>query len=167
MLDLQSPLETYLLARGHSVRAINTIEQRLFDNALTISQESKAIEDLETRFVPDEQKNVFASATLSELIYSHHERLETALKRERELLGEVQTAQAAGGGTSARKASPLLDAAVRNLLLCKELTLAERPDMRSAEKILAEMSALLDDLTADAHQAYGKPQGDSTVSKTK
>jgi hypothetical protein len=167
MLDLQSPLETYLLARGHSVRTINVIERRLFDNALTISQESKAVEDLQTRFVPDEQKNVFASAMLSELIYSHHERLETALKQERELLGEVQAAPATGRGASTRKVSPLLDAAVRNLLLCKELTLAERPDMRSAEKILAEMSALLDDLTADAHQAYGKPQGDSTVSKTK
>jgi hypothetical protein len=167
MLDLQSPLETYLLAHGRGVRAINVLEQRLFDNALTISQESKAIEDLQARFVPDDRKTVIATATLSELIYSHHERLEAALKQERELLGEVQAASVVGDRASTRKASPLLDAAVRNLVLCKELTLADSPNTRSAENLLAEMSVLLNDLTADAREAYGKPHGDSTMSKTK
>jgi hypothetical protein len=167
MLDVQSPLETYLLAHGRGVRAINVLEQRLFDNALTISQESKAIEDLQARFVPDDRKTVIATATLSELIYSHHERLEAALKQERELLGEIQAASAVGDRASTRKASPLLDAAVRNLVLCKELTLADSPNTRSAEKLLAEMSVLLNDLTADAREAYGKPHGDSTMSKTK
>jgi hypothetical protein len=167
MLDLPSPLETYLLARGQSIRGISSIEQQLFDNALTISQESKAIEDLETRFVPDGRTSVIASATLAELIYSHHERLQAALKQERELLGEIQAMSSTGDGASTRKISPLLDTAVRNLVLCKELTLANSPNTRSAETILADMSVVLDDLTADAREAYGKSQGDSTLSEKK
>lgn len=167
MLDMQSPLETYLLARGYSVRAINAIEQRLFDNALTIIQESKAIKDLETRFVPDDRTSVIASATVTELIYSHHERLQAALKQERDLLGETQAMPNTANGASARKISPLLDAAVKNLVLCKELTLANSTNTRSAEKILADMSVLLDDLTAEVREAYGKPQSDSTLSRKK
>lgn len=167
MLDMQSPLETYLLAHGHSVRAINAIEQRLFDNALTIIQESKAIEDLERRFVPGDRRSVIASATLTELIYSHHERLQASLKQERDQLGETRAMSNTADGASVRKISPLLDAAVKNLVLCKELTLANSSNTRSAEEILADMSVLLDDLTAEVRAAYGKPQGDSTLSRKK
>jgi hypothetical protein len=156
MLELPSPLETYLLAHGRSVEDINSIEQRLFDNALTISQESKAIDDLQSRFVQDNRTTVIASAMLAELIYSHRERLQDALKRERELLSETQKAPAIEHGDPARKISPLLDAAVRNLLLCKELTLAGSPNARSAEKILAEMSGLLNDLTVDSLNTHAK-----------
>jgi hypothetical protein len=80
MVDLQSPFETYLLAHGRSVRDITLLEQRLFDNSLTISQESKAIDELQARFVRSNQMTVITSAIVSELICSHHERLQTALK---------------------------------------------------------------------------------------
>jgi hypothetical protein len=167
MLDQQSPLETYLLARGRSVREINLLEQRLFDKALTISQESKAIDDLQVRFVPSNQTTVVTSATLSALIYSHHERLQAALNQERELLGEVQTVPRGGNSAPGRKLSPLLDTAIRNLTICKELTLANSPNPRSADEILAEMSVLLDDLTADAREAYGMPRSESTMGRKK
>lgn len=165
VVDLQSPLESYLRAHGRSVREISLLERQLFDNALTISQESKAVDDLQTRFVASDQMPALTVAKLSELIYNHHERLQAALKQERALLGEVQAASR--GGNGARSLSPLLDTAIRNLTLCKELTLANSPNPRSAEKILAEMSVLLDDLTADAHHAYGKPQSEFTVGRKK
>jgi hypothetical protein len=165
VMDLQSPLETYLHAHGRNVREISLLEQRLFDNALAISQESKAIDDLQARFVASDQMPALTVAKLSELIYNHHERLQAALKQERALLGEVQAAS--HGGNGARSLPPLLDTAIRNLTLCKELTLANSPNPRSAEKILAEMSVLLDDLTADAHQAYGKPQSEITMGRKK
>jgi len=167
MLDLQSPLETYLLAHGRSVREINFLEQRLYDDALTIIQESRAIDDLKTRFFPNMQTTVLTSAKLSELIYSHHERLQAALKQQRKLLGEVQTVSRRESGVPARNLPPLTDAAIRNLTLCKELTLANSSNPRSAEKILAEIAVLLDDLTADVHEAYGKPQGEITVGRKK
>jgi hypothetical protein len=161
VVDMQSPLEAYLLARGHSVMAVNSLEQQLFDSALTISQESKAIDDLQSRFAASDQKTAIASATLAELIYSHHERMQEALKHERELVSEVQTGTTVGDVDSARKKPPLLDTAARNLVLCKELTLAGSPRAQSAEMILAEMSVVLNDLTADVREAYARSQGDS------
>jgi hypothetical protein len=141
--------------------AVNSLEQQLFDSALTISQESKAIDDLQSRFAASDQKTAIASATLAELIYSHHERMQEALKHERELVSEVQTGTTVGDVGSARKKPPLLDTAARNLVLCKELTLAGSPRAQSAEMILAEMSVVLNDLTADVREAYARSQGDS------
>jgi hypothetical protein len=169
MPDQPSPLETYLVSRGRGVSDINILAQRLFNDALEISQESKAIGDLKTHFVPGDQKTIVASATLSELIYSHHQRLQAALKQERELLAEASTAPGIEeeASTSASGASSLMDAAARNLALCKELTQTNSPATRSAEKILAEMSVSVGDLTADVHEAYGMTQGDSTLSGKK
>lgn len=161
MPDQPSPLETYLLGHGRSVSAINMLAQRLFDTALTISQESHAIGDLRARFSPDERTSILASATLSELIYSHHERLQAALKQERELLNEIEPLPAQDS-VSAERRSSLAEVAIENLDLCKELTQTNRSATRSAEKILAAMSNSMGALDAHAHEAYGKPLADST-----
>jgi hypothetical protein len=158
MPDLPSPLQTYLLARGQRIDAINVVSQRLFNEALTIRQESKAIDDLQTRFDPAEHRSVLALATLSELIYSHHERLDAALKQERALV-EAEAGPGNGNGTAAQSSASLVEAAAKNLGLCKELTQTNHPVSRSAEQILAEMYATMNDLTANAHEAYEKPQG--------
>jgi hypothetical protein len=162
-----SPLETYLEAQGRSVSDISGLAQRLFRSALTVSQESKEIVDLQTRFGFEDQKTVLASATLSELIYSHHERLQAALKLERELLADARSTSSTSNTSSVSNASSLMDAANRNLALSKELTQTNQPAMRTAEKILAEMSITMDDLTADAQEAYRKAQGNSTLSGKK
>lgn len=166
MPDLQSPLETYLLTRGHSVDDSSILAHELFNAALTISQESKVIEDLQVRFAPGEPRTILSSATLSELIYSHHERLESALKRERELLAKVQGGVGADGA-SASSASSLMAAANRNLALCRELTQTDRPTARSAENILAGITMAMDALVADVREVYGKPQGDTARSEEK
>lgn len=167
MPDQPSPLEIYFEGRGKSVGDINDLAQRLFNDALAISQESKEIVDLETRFGSDGQKTILASATLTELVYSHRERLEAALKRERELLADAQNASPASEGSTGLRASSLLDLASKNLALSKELTQTNAPATRSAEKILAEMSVTMDDLAATAHEAYRKSQGDSALSGKK
>ncbi len=161
-----SRLQTYLEARGHSINDINLLAQRLFNAALTVSQESKAIVDLQTRFVPGAQQTVIASATLSELIYSHRERLEAALKQERVLLLDAQNVPA-DNRNAERPTSSLLDAADRNLALAKELTQTNSPTTRSAEQILAEMSMTINDLTVGMREANRKSQGDSTLSGKK
>jgi hypothetical protein len=168
MPEQPSPLEAYLQTRGRSVRTMNVLAEQLFNEALTISQESRAIGELQTRFVPRARTSVLASATLSELIYSHRERLQAALVQERELLAEAQGSSAGrvvGFGSAASSpadAPSLIDAAARNLALCKELTQTNRAASQSAEEILAQMAVSLDNLLADVHETYGKFQGDST-----
>ncbi len=167
MPDQPSPLETYLHTHGQSISGINVITHQFYNNALTISQESKAIHDLETRFATKEQTTVIASATLEELIYSHRERLKAAMTQERALLAETQTLPAVRDVNSAPGATSLTDAAERNLALSKELTQINSPSPRSAEEILAEIWVALQDLTASAQEAHEKPQGTSPLSGKK
>jgi hypothetical protein len=165
MPEMESPLETYLLTRGRSVREIGTLQQELFDAVLTISQESKAINDLRERFARNEQTSILASATLAQLAYNHHERLDAALRRERELLSKVQAAGA--NQDHASQSSSLLDFAIKNLTLCKELTQTNGPAARSAEAILTEMSVTLGSLSDAAHKAYEQPVVNSALSGKK
>jgi hypothetical protein len=167
MPDQPSPLATYLAGRGRSISDVNDLAQRIFTNAWTITQESKEIVDLQTRFGSDEPKTILASATLSELIYSHRERLEAALKHERELLVETQTASSVSSNPSASRTSSLLDLASKNLALSKELTQTSAPATRSAEQILAEMSITMNDLTTTAQDINGKSQSNSALSGKK
>ncbi len=138
------------------------MEQRFFNVALTISQESKAIVDLQTRFAPEVDRTILAAATLSALIYSHRERLEAALQSERALMAEAQL-------TSIRSApytqgsSSLKEAADRNLALSRELTQTNSPAMRTAAEIFDDMSISVDDLTAAANDVYGKSPSASTL----
>jgi len=162
MPDQPSPLKTYLQARGRSVAEINDLGQRLFNSVLTVSQESKEIADLQTHFGPEGRRTALASATLAELMYSHRQRLDAALKHERELLAETQSAPVSGQAAAAR-ASSLFEAADRNLSLAKELTQTHSPAVRSADKILAEMSVTMDDLATRLHEAYGKSQSNSAL----
>ena len=162
MPDQPSPLKTYLQARGRSVAEINDLGQRLFNSVLTVSQESKEIADLQARFGPEEHRTALASATLAELMYSHRQRLDAALKHERELLAETQSAPVSGQAAAAR-ASSLFEAADRNLSLAKELTQTHSPAVRSADKILAEMSVTMDDLATRLHESYGKSQSNSAL----
>lgn len=167
MPDQPSPLSLYLEARGHNVNDINILSQRLFNNALAISQESKEIVDLKARFGAEEQRTVLASATLSELIYSHRERLEAALKRQSELLAVARNLTSPIRDSSVSAAPSLMDAANQNLALAKELTQTNTPAVRSAEKILAEMSVTTDGLTASAHDAFAKSQSGAALNGKK
>ncbi len=162
MPEQLSPLQEYLKPQGKRVSEINDLAQQLFQNALAISQESKEIADLQARF-GDGERTVIATATLNELIYSHHGRLEAALRRERQLLAEVRNAANSNHGQDGPHAVPLTDAADRNLALARELTQTNHPATRSADKILAEMSLTLNDLVAGVHEAYGKSQSDTAL----
>jgi hypothetical protein len=167
MPDQPSPLAVYLQARGRSTSDINDLAQRLFSNALTISQESKEISDLQARFGPTDTKTLLTTATLAELLYSHHERLKAALQHERALLAEAANATPTAQSPDAMQTSSLLVTADRNLALARELTQTNRPAVRTADKILAEMSFAMNELAADVRQTYTKPQSDTTLSGKK
>ena len=157
--DHPSALEKYLGARGRSVGDINAMERQIFNDAITISHESSAMSDLKTHFVTTQQMRVVDSATVVELLYSHHARLEAALRRERRLLTEMDSGTAfeghvLGGGS-------LSEGASRNLAFAKELTQTDAPVARSAEAIFADMSSMLDRIAGAADQAYGVSAEDS------
>ncbi|WP_144312423.1 hypothetical protein [Terriglobus saanensis] len=156
VVDRPSPLETSLQAHGRSLSDLNGLAQQIFNTALTISQECKAIAYLQTQFHPGELRPGLVSATLSELLYSHRERLRAALKHERQLITTAEITPASAPTIGPPNVSSLLGAADKNLSLSKELTQASDPNPRAAEEILADMSISMDNLTAAAREAYGK-----------
>lgn len=158
--DHPSALEIYLKAQGSGVADINALAQKFFNIALRICQESRAIVDLKTRFV-HEQTSLIASATLAELLYSHHERLEEALQQERALLSETKRVPDSINADSMSDGLSLTDAATRNLSFTKELTETNAPVQRSAEEIFADMSVMTSRLTTAAHEVYGRPLQDT------
>ena len=159
--DHPSALERYLGARGRNVGDINAVAQRVFNDALTISHESNAIVDLKTRFATTQQMPLVDSATIVELLYSHHARLETALHQERGLLAEMAGGATFNGHALAQDSASLTDGASRNLAFVKELTQTDAPVERSAEAIFADMSSTLDRISGAADQSYGKSAEDS------
>jgi hypothetical protein len=163
--DQPSPLESTLKARGESVDTISTLAQQLFMNALAISQESRAIADLQSRFTAERQMSVIASATLADLMYSHHERLGEALGDERALLAKIGGASSPSRDAGVPQAS-LLELAARNLALASELTQTNEPARRPAEAIAGDMTAATGSLAAAARRSYENPQG-NTAQKEK
>ena len=159
--DVPSALERYLRARGRSVDDINAIAQQAFNAALRISHESSAMADLKTHFVSTQQMPVVDSATIVELLYSHHARLETALRQERALLAQMEGDNPFDGRALAHGSVSLSDEASKNLAFVKELTRTDAPVERSAEAIFADMSSTLDRISGAADQTYGKSAEDS------
>lgn len=158
-----SPLETYLLDRGRNVAEVNALSQRLSGSARTIRRESQAIDELQTRFAAEHDRTVMASATFSELVFSHRERLESALKDEREILTAVYSGPNPRAATTTATAIPLLAATDRNLALCKELLETDNSNPRNVEAILVDLSASLDLLEADARHALGSFRGNAAL----
>lgn len=150
--DQASALDAYLRARGRSVEESSTLARRLFDTALTISRESCAIQDLKARFPAPERLSMIASATLGSLLYSHRERLETALRKQRALLALAERDIVSGRTVQSAADISLKDAGARNLALLRELTQTANPPVRSAEAILTDIAAAMKGIAAALHQ---------------
>lgn len=157
--DNPSALDNYLRHRGRPVEEINRVERQLFEEALTISKESRSIVELKSRFAHADQMPVVSLATLEELLYSHHERLEQALREERALVGQAQEIPESTGGPLAPAELSLTAAAETNLALARELTQTNLAHPRSAEEIFADMTSVLDRLSPAAREAYIDPAG--------
>jgi hypothetical protein len=158
LADQPSPLEAYLRAHGQDLHNINAFAEKIFNSALAISQESRAIADLKTRFVPDKRMPVLTAATLADLLDSHRERLHNALREERALLSDVKASGSLGRGQPTAAAGSLPEEASRNLTLARELTQTGALKPRGAESIFAEMSATAERVAQAADQAYRVPQ---------
>lgn len=165
MPEQRNPLAIYLEARGRSVGESNMLARNLFDAALTIGQESRAIAELQKRFGFVSSQSVFAAATLAELMENHRERFASALRQERQLLNDVH-ATSAEVDLSAGELS-LLDGVEKNLVLAKALTESQPGKEIGAEKILAEMSRVAESLREANHSIYLTAKGHTASSQKK
>lgn len=153
--DTPSALERYLRGRGRTTENINGVEQQLFEDALVISRESRFIIDLKNRFSDFKQMPILEEAEFESLLYSHHERLETALAQEQGLMAQVGASTASAGQGSA-PGTLLLVEADKNLALIRELTQNSVAHPRSAEEILADMAVTLESLLPAAREIYAE-----------
>ena len=164
-----TPLETYCLAHGCSVAPVGDLAQRLFNIAFSIHLESTAIDDLQHRFVHDEEISKIASATLTDLLFTHKHKLLSALEDEERLLADAQI-EAPRSKELASRNSPdvaLAALAAQNLALIKELALSKGGGGRSAETIAAELAASMSQLNSQAHAIQVAPQNSTKPDKRK
>jgi hypothetical protein len=160
--DSPSALEIYLRARGRSIDETNATSSQFLREALIISRESQALAGLGTRFASRGSRPTIVSVTVTDLLYSHRERLKTVLLEQHLLLDRTE-------GVQSRPDLPTSDLPVADetllrsraaldLTLIKELTQTNTPPPRNAEAIFVEINATLDSLDAAAGELYAKYQ---------
>jgi hypothetical protein len=164
-----TPLETYYLEHGRSVGSLSKLSQQLFNSAFTVELESKAIEDLERRFTGRDGMTLLASATFSDLMFTHKHNLLAALRSEEELLAEtgIPTASLETSLPTSDEPLCLTSAAERNLGLAKELALGDGERQRSAEPITAELLASIKDLYRGVRHAASLPTSSFSLNERK
>jgi hypothetical protein len=162
--DRPSALAAYMQTRGGSLSDINALAERIFSAALSVSQESHAIDDLETHFSSAAHMPILTRATLEDLLYNHRARLEVALRQERLLLTATQDIPAPEDGSAKAAGISLKDEASRNLVLSTELTQTNLPVERDARVIVTEMMSTIDRITV-ALDTSGDSRNDSIQNK--
>lgn len=163
-----SPLEIYFESKGLNPAKTSDLAEQLMDNALLVDQESRAIADLVARFGSGERISEVASATLTELIFSHRERMMDALVEEQQLLAKTGVMPKGNTvGMSFGKNATLVSAAERNLTLCKELTVGGGSPARNADEIIADLTASLDELRTKFRETRVMPLKAAAAAGTK
>jgi hypothetical protein len=164
-----SPLETYFVAHGRDSGTLHNVSQQLLHEALTASQESRAISDLLERFARRGRMTELGNATLVELVYTHREKLLRALYEERALLRTIMPARVTEDIADVQdgQLSSLISVAERNLTLCEELALGSNKQPRNAETIISELVTAVSELRAAAHQAQVGVTTDEAESRTR
>ncbi len=160
--DSPSALETYAKTKGRSIDEVNATASEFLRDALEICRESHALADLGARFASHGPRPAIVSAAVTDLLYSHRERLRSVLLEQRLLLARTEGAQPGPDQQShdvpVADETLLRDRAALNLALIKELTQTNTSPPRNAEAIFGEINATLDSLDAAAGELYAKYQ---------
>jgi hypothetical protein len=156
-------------APNHEYVAV--LPNRLFNAALTVVQESKALSDLQTRFASGEALTEKSSTAFHELVRSHSEKLLAAVEDEETILSEVGLTLSGvqpSSSDSAASGQMALNVAEQNLALCKELTTGPDAQTRPAQSIfpeLAESITHLRDLVQQLRSDLQDPLSDRNEKK--
>jgi len=169
MQSQATSLEAYYLAHGRSIASLSKLSQQLLNSAFAIDVESRAIDDLQHRFARRDGISVVASATLSDLLFTHKHKLLAALAEEEHLLDEAQIETALSKTNTPSNDSDLAPAALaaRNLALTRELTLSNGGRGQSAELIASELVESIHELYRHAHAAQIVPRNFTSLDKRK
>ena len=155
-----SPLEALFVKQGRDAASLRTASQALISSAFVVSQESKAITDLLERFTVEDKLTPLAKGTLTALVFSHRQKLFSAIEQERMVLDSVAPGlEGASPVVPAQQGHDLnlVDAANRNFALCEELGMGGSSHQRSAEPIFFDLEATLARLRTSAHQSQLRP----------
>jgi hypothetical protein len=164
-----TPLEIYYLAHDRDIAPLSDFAQKVFNNAFAINLESKAVEDLESRFSHDGAISAISSAALTDLLFTHKHKLLAALDEERQLLSSARIeAPLLAQTPPANNADlPLTGLAERNFVLTRELALDKGGSNRPATMIVSELVSTIDALNLQAHKIQVVPQKFTNLDKRK
>ncbi|MEI9978439.1 MAG: sigma-70 family RNA polymerase sigma factor [Edaphobacter sp.] len=167
MQTQRTPLQSYYLAHGRNTTSLGDLSQRLYDSAFAVSQESRAIEDLEHRFSRNADISTVASAALTELMFTHKHKLLEALEEEQQLLNSAQIEAAPGDQDVSTKSTDLLLASLaeRNRAVTWDLAVGKGGEGRSAEALASELATSINALQIRAHQVHIGPQDSMRADK--
>jgi hypothetical protein len=146
-----SPLERYLLDRGSSRDTAEEMLHSLFDSSVAVSQESRAISGLLSRFGTNGELSPNARNAFNELLAKHKENLLSALQQEEHVLAETGSLPAKGEGSQslpAQERDSLVTIAARNAAICNELISDSTDRTRPAQSILSELADSIEHLRA-------------------
>ena len=162
-----TPLEVYYLAHRRDLASFDKLARNLLNRADAISLESRAIDDLQSRFSLNDDASTVARATLSDLLFTHKHKLLSALQDENRLLVDAQLmAQPLGQDQPSDNHNPGLSLlAEQNLILTRELTLSKGTNGRTAETIAADLAISMNKLNLWAHAIQIAPQSSMNPDK--
>jgi hypothetical protein len=110
-----------------------------------------------------------ASATLTDLLFTHKHKLLTALGDEGQLLtaAQIDAPQARGAAPIDNSDAALVALANRTLALARELATGKNGNGRSAEAIASDLTTAINELNVHAHAIQVIPQDSAKLDKKK
>ncbi len=164
-----TPLESYYLAHGRNVALLNRLSPQLLNSADVISFECRTIDDLQRRFAHDGHMSAIASATLTDLLFTHKHKLLAALADQEQLLtdAQIEAPRVKRVASTNVTDSALADLAEQNLVLARELAVGKGASSRPAETIASELTVSIDELNLRAHAMQVVPQNSTNLAKRK
>ncbi len=157
-----SSLETYYVEHGRAASELGRLPHELLESAVTVEAESRTVADLLQRFGAGDRTSDVAQAALTELVFSHRERLLAALDKEQQLLDNAGVPAPATSGPSLVNSGTLVEAAERNLILSKELAGGGNVQ-RPAPAIVGDLAVSMQEVRAHLQQLRSATQN-STAS---
>jgi DNA-directed RNA polymerase specialized sigma24 family protein len=149
----QTPLEKYLLDKGRSREDVRRVSVQLFNDAASLTQDGKAIDDLLQRFDQAQRLTPEAHEAFTQLLARHQASLLSSLDEEDKLVAEIGIPS--GDKRDIINGAPnfLRNEAEENIQLCKELISASDDSARTADAIVPDLLTSIRRLRVAAHQA--------------
>jgi DNA-directed RNA polymerase specialized sigma24 family protein len=166
-VEQSTPLQRYLMARGWSRDDVGRLSQDLFNNAVAIERDSRAISQLEERFATKSGLAGSGRQALDELLAHHRESLKREVSDEEALLSKIGIAALLGDRNFSpfvSRTAEISQLAERVRALSKEMLSDTNAQARNVEQIVPELQGSLAQVRAIANKQKAASQAAQTVS---